>query len=155
MLLVTSTRSFGINVTGLFIIVYVGFICVVYGRLVAEVLYTSEGGQGQSVTSCRGCADLALFRLLGSQGVNGRGSIFYCALQSSKVPFSRIIVSYIAREYNVDQRWTWRDESHDKGGVIGPATFLKSSTFSNLKTLAFLLRNGALLTSSRIVVSYR
>jgi hypothetical protein len=55
-------------------------MCVVYGRLVAEVLYTSEGGLGQSVASCRGCADLALFRPLGSHGVNGRISIFYCAL---------------------------------------------------------------------------
>lgn len=76
MLLVTSTRSFGINATGLFIIVYVGFMCVVYGRLVAEVLYTSERGLDQSVTSCRRCTNLALFRLLGSQGVNGRVSIF-------------------------------------------------------------------------------
>lgn len=91
MLLVTSTHSFGINATGLFIIVYVGFMCVVYGRLVAEGLYTSEGGLGQSVPSCRRCADLVLFRLLGSHGVNGRISTFYCALQSSKIPFNIVI----------------------------------------------------------------
>lgn len=91
MLLVTSTHSFGINATGLFIIVYVGFMCVVYGRLVVGVLYTSEGELGQSVASCRRCADLALFRLLGSHGFNGRISIFYCALQSSKIPFSIVI----------------------------------------------------------------
>lgn len=42
MLLVTSTRSLGINATGLFIIVYVGFMFVVYGRLVAKVIYVSQ-----------------------------------------------------------------------------------------------------------------
>lgn len=40
---------------------------------------------------------------------------------------------------------TWRDESHDKSGVIGPATFLKSLTFSNLKTLAFFCQTACCL----------
>ena len=85
-----------------------GYLSLSMSVSVCGVRLTSSGrniyfrGLGQGVTSCRRCANLALFRLLGSQGVNARFSIFYCALQSSNVPFNRIIVVYIAREYNVD-----------------------------------------------------
>ena len=76
-------------------------MCVVYGRLVAEVLYTSEGELGQSVASCRICADLASFRL-GSRGVNGKISIF---IAHFNLPKFHLVSSYLGRpaQYNVDQ----------------------------------------------------